>query len=178
MNLREKYIKRIKEIQGRAVGFRIDQVQLPNGHVANREYLNHPGAVAVLPIVAPGRIIMVRQFRHPVGEITLEIPAGKLDKGEMPLTCVKRELEEETGYKAGRIKKLLSFWPTAAFANEVIHVYVADKLFKGRFNPDEDEFLSCKVYSLKTLLRSIQQGKIKDSKTIIALLAYKNILRP
>lgn len=177
MKLRETYIKRLKEIRGRAVGFRIDQVRLPNNKPAIREYLDHPGAVAVLPILSPGKVIMVRQFRYPVNEITLEIPAGKLDKGEPPLKCVNRELEEETGYKAGRVQKLLSFWPTAAFANEAIHIYTAENLKKGHPHLDEDEFLRCEEWSLKNLFTEINEGRIKDAKTIIALLAYKKRLR-
>ena len=108
------------------MGFRIDEIRLPNGKNATREYLDHPGAWQVIPLVTPDKVLMVRQFRYPVNRVTLEIPAGKLDRNERPLSCVKRELEEETGMKAGRIRKLLSFWPTATFANEIIHVYVAD----------------------------------------------------
>lgn len=175
MKFREKFLKRLKKIAGKAVGFHVDRVRLPNGRPATREYLDHPGAVAVLPFIAPDKVIMVRQYRYPVDQITLEIPAGKLDKGESPLRCVKRELrlEEETGYKAGRVKKLLSFWPTASFANEVIHIYTADKLTKGRLKPDEDEFLGCEVWPLEKLHREIDRGRIHDAKTLIALLVIR-----
>ncbi len=173
MKLKETYVKQLKNIRGRAVGFKIDQVKLPNGKPAIREYLDHPGAVAVIPIVNKTDVVMVRQYRYPVGQVTLEIPAGKLGKNEAPLACVKRELEEETGYKAGRIQKILSFWPTAAFANEVIHIYVADRLKRGNANPDEDEFLSCETMPLKKIYREIDQGNIRDAKTLIALLAYR-----
>jgi ADP-ribose pyrophosphatase len=117
---------------------------------------------------------MVRQFRYPVNTLTLEIPAGKLDRGEAPLSCVKRELEEETGMKAGRIRKLLSFWPTATFANEIIHIYIAQGLKPGRLNPDADEFLTTETWSLKKLYREIDAGRMKDAKTLIALLAYRS----
>ncbi len=116
---------------------------------------------------------MVRQFRYPVNRVTLEIPAGKLDKNEKPLNCVKRELEEETGMKAGRIRKLLSFWPTATFANEIIHIYVADKLKPGKSNLDSDEFLTCETWPLKKLYQEIDAGRVQDAKTLIALLAYR-----
>ncbi len=174
MKLREKFQKRLTNIPGKAVGYRVDQVRLPNGKSATREYLDHPGAVAVIPLIAPDKVIMVRQFRYPVDKITVEIPAGKLDRGEAPLKSVKRELEEETGYKAGRLKKLLSFWPTSSFANEVIHIYVADKLTKGNLHPDEDEFLSCEIWPLKKIYREIDRGRVRDAKTLIALLAYRS----
>ncbi len=173
MKLKEKFQKMLKRVPGNAVAFRIDQVKLPNNKLAQREYLDHPGAVAVMAFLAPKKILMVKQYRHPVREITWEIPAGKLAKGESPLLCVQRELEEETGYKAGRIKKLISFWPTAAFANEVIHIYIATRLKKGTAHPDEDEFLGCEAWPYEKALRLIKSGKIKDSKTIIALLSAR-----
>lgn len=172
MKLNESFIKRQHEYRGKAVGFRVDEIRLPNGKTAVREYLDHPGAVAVIPFLAPDKIVMVRQFRHPVGEATWEIPAGKMDGREPPLVCVKRELAEETGYQAGRIKKLLSFWPTPAFANEIIYIYTAEKLTAGASNPDADEFLNTGIWPLNRAYQAIKRGQIKDSKTIIALLAY------
>lgn len=170
---KERFLKNERSFHGKAVGFKIDTVRLVNGARATREYLDHPGAVAVVAIPKPGHIIMVHQYRYPVAQMTWEIPAGKLDKGEKPEACVRRELEEETGYKAGRIRKLLAFWPTAAFANEVIHIFVADRLTRGQANPDEDEFLSCQTWPLKRLYRMIEKGQIQDSKTIIGALAYR-----
>jgi len=177
MNLQEKFIRKVSEKNGRAVGFRIDEVRLPNGKRGIREYLTHPSAVAVIPIVDRKRILMVRQYRHPVREITWEIPAGKLDPNESILTCVRRELEEETGFKARVYKKLISFWPTPAFSNEVIHIFVAKNLTKGRTNPDEDEFVKAKAWPLEEVFSLIRRGKIKDSKTIIAILAYTSFPR-
>ncbi len=172
MKLTEKFIRTKTKIQGNAVGFRIDEVRLPIGKKATREYLDHPGAVAVVAVTG-GKVLMVQQYRHPVGVVTLEIPAGKLARGENPLDCVKRELQEETGYTAGKIRRLLSFWPTAAFANELIHIYVAEGLKPGKANPDDDEFLSCKAWPLKKIYAEIEKGRIRDSKTIIAMLAYR-----
>jgi ADP-ribose pyrophosphatase len=122
-----------------------------------------------------GNIVFVRQFRYPVNEITYEIPAGKLDKNEKPLKCVNRELEEETGFKAKKIEKLLSFWPTPAFSNEVLHIYKALDLVKGKTNPDEDEFINTVIVPYKKAIEMIKKGKIKDSKTIIAL-TYLSVL--
>src|ERR1035437_9868296 len=106
--------------QGRAINFRVDTVRPPNGKLATREFMDHPGAVGIVPFLDKNTVVMVRQYRHPVGEVTLELPAGKLEKGEGALACVKRELREETGYTARKIKRLIQYWPTCAFANEVL----------------------------------------------------------
>lgn len=161
--------------RGRAVDFLVDTVRLPTGLKAQREYLDHPGAVAVVPLLEASRdprILFVRQYRHPVRELTYEIPAGKLSRGEKPLACVRRELEEETGYRAGRLERLLSYWPTPAFANEVIHIYTARGLSRGVFRPDEDELIEPAVLRLSRALLMIRRGRIKDSKTLIALLSF------
>ena len=157
----EKYSKTKMMYQGNAVGFRCDEIILPNGKKAAREYLTHPGAVAVVPFLdsprkkplAQCRIIMVEQFRYPVGKLTIEIPAGKLSPKENPLKCVERELQEETGYRAKKINRLISFWPTAAFANEIIHIYWADQLTAGPSNPDDDEFLNVHIETFASLLK-------------------------
>lgn len=161
--------------------FWVDTVQLPNGRSATREYLGHPGAVAVVAVARGGKdpeILLVRQYRHPVKEVTLEIPAGKLDPGEAPRRCVSRELEEETGFRPGVIQKILSFWPTPAFANELIHVFLATDLKPGRFSPDDDEFIEPVSAKLSQVLVWIRSGKIRDSKTIVGVLAYaQNFIR-
>jgi len=172
MNLKEKLYRRHKVFSGRAVGFYADEIILPDGKKAVREYMDHPGAVAVLPFIGDEHVVLVRQYRYPVGKITYEIPAGKLDAGEAPVSCVRRELEEETGFRAGRIKKLLSYWPTPAFANELIHIYEARGLRETARNPDDDEFIESKVVSLERALGWIKSGRIRDSKTIIALLFH------
>lgn len=156
---------------GKAIDFYVDRVRLPNGKSAVREYSSHPGAVAVVPFLDRDTVILVRQYRYPVGRHTYELPAGKLDKGEPPLRCIRRELKEETGYTTRRIRRLLSFWPAAAFSNELLHVYVADRLRPGPRRPDEDEFLDTAAVPFQEALRWVSSGKIKDSKTIIGLLA-------
>lgn len=167
----ETFVSKKTVWRGRAVDFRVDTVRLPNGKKATREYLDHPGAVGVVPFLNKDTVVMVRQYRHPVGEVTLELPAGKLDKGESALTCVKRELAEETGYTARKITRLVQYWPTPAFANEVLHLYVAQGLTAGRMNTDDDEFLQCVRVPFKDALAMALDGRIKDSKTIIGLLA-------
>lgn len=156
---------------GRAVAFRVDTVRLPDGRSATREYLDHYGAVAVVPFLDPKTVVLVRQYRYPVGKTTWELPAGKLGRGERVLSCLKRELREETGYTAGRIRPLIRYWPTPAFSNELIHIFTADRLVPGRMQPDDDEFIEAKKVPFDKALRWALDGTIKDSKTVIALLA-------
>ncbi len=167
----EAFVKRKTVYDGRMVDFVVDTVRLPNGKPATREFIDHPGAVGVLPFVDRNTVVLVRQYRHPVGEITLEMPAGKLDAGESIMTCVKRELHEETGYTARKITPLVDYWPTPAFANEVLHLFVAEGLTEGKHHPDEDEFLDVVRMPFSKALALVKNGAIKDSKTIIGLLA-------
>ena len=166
----EKFVSKKTIWHGRAVDFRVDTVKLPNGKLATREFIDHPGAVAVIPFLDKKHVVMVRQYRHPVGEVTLELPAGKLDKGESILKCLKRELQEETGYTARKVKHLISYWPTPAFGNEVLHVYMAENLVPGRMNTDEDEFLQCVIVPFEKALKMVKSGEIRDSKTVVGLL--------
>jgi ADP-ribose pyrophosphatase len=170
---RERFRKIVHEFQGKAIGFRMDEVQIPGGGVRTREYITHPGAVGVLAFASPDKILLVKQFRFPIRTFTLEIPAGKLSHGENPAACVRRELEEETGFVAKKIRKLVSYWPTGAFSQEVIHLYVAEGLRPTRMNPDDDEFLELIRISPDRLESMIRQGKIHDSKTLIAFLAWR-----
>lgn len=156
------------------VNFRADTVTIPNGKKATREFVDHPGAVAVLPVLSDGSVIFVRQFRYPVGQATLEIPAGKLHSAkDDPLARVKAELKEETGYTARKIERVLSYWPTPAFSTEVLHIYFAAGLTGGKPEPDEDEFLTLETLSFEKAWRMVKTGKIRDSKTVIALQAWK-----
>ena len=136
-----------------------------------REYLDHPGAVAVVPFLDPQTVVLVRQYRFPVRQVTLEIPAGKLDRGEGVLKCLHRELREETGYTAAKATALLRYWPTPAFANELLHIYTAEGLLPGRHRPDDDEFIDVKIVPFSKALSMVRSGKIRDSKTVIGLLA-------
>lgn len=171
--LLEKPVKVKRVFKGNAVNFNEDLVRLINGKTATREYIDHPGAAAALPITDKGEIVMVRQFRYPVGEVTWEIPAGKCHGPEdKPLTRVRHELREETGYTARSIKKLITFWPCCAFSNETLPIYLATGLKPGPMQPDEDEFINVMHVPLKKALEMIKSGVIKDSKTVIAILVY------
>ena len=167
----ERLVKKRTVYRGKSINLRVDVVRLPNGKTATREFLDHPGAVGVVAFLDRDTLVMVRQYRHPVGEVTLEIPAGKLDPGESVLTCLRRELKEETGYTAKKIKPLLDYWPTPAFANEVLHLYVAEGLRPGLMRTDEDEFLRCVTVPVKKALAMVRRGEIEDSKTVIGILA-------
>ncbi|MCL2145105.1 MAG: NUDIX hydrolase [Endomicrobia bacterium] len=173
----EKLIKQERLYKGKAVDFYKDEVALKNGQVAVREYLGHPGAAAILPFLDRRNIVLVKQYRYPIGKYTYEIPAGKLDPDETPLNCIKRELEEETGYRAKRIEKMLDFYPTTAFSNEILHIFAAFGLVKGDSHPDEDEFVSTKFFDFKKAVNMVKSGEIMDSKTVIALLYFDNILK-
>jgi ADP-ribose pyrophosphatase len=168
----EKRLKKKTVYEGKSVDFCVDEIELPNGKSATREYMDHPGAVGVVPVLADGSIVLVRQYRYPVEQVTLELPAGKLDEGEDALKCVARELREETGYTAETITPLLDYWPTPAFANEVLHLYVAEGLAGGELSPDEDEFIEKVELPLAEALELIRRGLIKDSKTLVGLLAF------
>lgn len=171
--LSEKRVERREIFSGGAVSFRADLIRLPDGKTAVREFMDHPGAVAVLPVLDNGDIVLVRQYRYPVGAATLEIPAGKLHSDKDPVRARARaELREETGYTAARLEKLLAFWPTPAFSNELLHVYLATGLRPGRADPDADEFICLETMPFKKAAELAATGRIKDAKTIIALQAY------
>lgn len=167
----ESVVRRRLVHRGRAIDFYADEVRLPDGKKAFREYVGHPGAVAVVPFLDPETVVLVRQYRYPVGAVTWEIPAGKLDKGEPPLKCLRRELVEETGYTARRVRRLMTFWPAPAFSNESLHIFRADGLAAGRARPDDDEFIEARPVALKAALGWVRSGKIKDAKTVIGLLS-------
>ena len=141
-----------------------------NGKEAWREVVHHPGASAIVAIDEENRIIMEKQFRYALNDYLLEIPAGKLDKGEDPLVCAKRELEEETGIIASEWISLGTIATSPGFCNEVIHLYVAKGLSKGEIHWDEDEYVEVERYTFDELLQRIKEEKIKDSKSLSALL--------
>jgi ADP-ribose pyrophosphatase len=156
---------------GNLLHVRRDTVKLPNGNTATREWIKHPGASAVIPILPDGSIILVKQYRYPVGKITLEIPAGKLDAPEEdPLICAERELSEETGYTADRIEKLTTIATTVGFSNEYIHLYLATGLHAGEQHTDEDEFINVVKVPLEKAVEMVNDGRIIDAKSVVSIL--------
>ena len=152
-----------------------DQVGLPDGSLASREYVRHPGAVVVVAQLPDGRYVMVRQWRHPLGRVFTEFPAGKLDAGEEPLACAKRELQEETGYRAQRWAYAGPIHLAIAYSTEVIHLFFADDLQSGPRQLDEGEFLDVFAASLEQLLQWARDGELTDAKTLFCLLWAQNL---
>ena len=152
-----------------------DTMQIPNGNIAKWDFIKHNGAAAVVPVDDEGRLIMVRQYRNALDRYTLEIPAGGLKTPEEPTReAAARELQEETGYTAGQIELLLTIRTTVAFCNEKIDIYLARDLTPGSQHLDEDEYVQFSAYTVEELLRKIYAGEIQDSKTVAAVLAYKD----
>lgn len=177
-NLEEKYISREEIFEGNVMHVVRDVIELPNGKRATREVCLHNGAVAILPLLPDGRVVMERQYRYPHGRVVLEIPAGKLDSpDEIPLEAAKRELREETGAVAGKITYLGKIIPSSAILSEVIHLYLAEELTFGERDLDEDEFLDVEYISLAELKQMVMSGEIADAKTQIAVLKADEILR-
>lgn len=156
---------------GRVVTLNIETVTLPNGVTVDLETIRHPGAAAVVPMKADGTVVLIRQFRHAAAGFIYEIPAGKLNPGEAPLQCAERELEEEIGYRAASLTLLSSIFTAPGFADEVIHVYKATGLTPGRQHLDRDEVLDVVEMPLAEAMRKIEDGTIRDAKTIVGLQA-------
>ena len=145
-------------------------IELPNGNRKVHEVVRHPGAVAIIALDDDGRILLVRQYRTALERVTVEVPAGKLDAGEDPIEAVARELSEETGYAAAKIRRLASIAIAAGYSDEIIHLYMATELTAGQAHPDDDEFIAAEWVDLESLIDSVLDGRIEDSKTIIAAL--------
>ncbi|BCL76081.1 ADP-ribose pyrophosphatase [Jeongeupia sp. HS-3] len=143
-----------------------DNVRLPDGSQAVREYVVHPGAVMVIPVLPDGRLLMERQFRYPLNRVFIEFPAGKLDAGESLLACAQRELEEETGYTAAQWDYLGLIHPVISYATEEIHLFLARELTAGEAKLDEGEFVETVAISLNALVAGVLDGTITDAKTV------------
>lgn len=169
--LEEKTIKTEKIFTGNVVSLQVDDVELPNGKHSKRELIKHPGAVAVIAITDENKIVMVEQYRKALEKEMIEIPAGKLEKGEEPRVCAERELEEETGYACESLEWLMSFYTSPGFADEMIHLYVARGLTQkeNAASPDEDEFVNLIELTLDEALQYMMEQKIHDAKTIMAV---------
>jgi ADP-ribose pyrophosphatase len=172
-----KRVNRTLIHKGHIVDFYNDTMQLPDGRMADWDYLHHKGAAAIVPVDAEGKIIMVRQYRNAPERYTLEIPAGGLNSNEDRKEAAMRELEEETGYKAGEVKHLLDLYTSVAFCNEMISIYYTTDITLSKQNLDEDEFVEVERYSVEELVTKIIKGEIQDAKTIAAILAYKEVAK-
>lgn len=167
----EKTIASESIYKGRIISLQVDEVQLPNGQKGKRELIKHPGAVAVIAITDDQKLVMVEQYRKALERSLVEIPAGKLEKGEEPLITAKRELEEETGYVSETMEPIISFYTSPGFADELVHVFVARGLKKkeNAASLDEDEFVEVIEISLEEAQSYIAEQKIYDAKTVYAV---------
>ena len=176
MELFEKKLTSKQVFDGVVVKLFVDEVELPDGKKSVREVVRHPGAVCVVPVTDEGEVIMVRQFRYAFEKVLLEVPAGKLEKGEDPLSAALRELEEESGVVAERVEYIGELYTTVAIFDEKIHMYLATGLTFKNAHPDEGEFLEIEKIPMSTLVDMVMRGEIKDAKTQIAILKADKIL--
>lgn len=176
MDYEERTVSVKHVYKGNIINVDLVTVTLPNGRTATRDIVRHPGASAIIPLNEKGEIYMVKQYRKPLETVSLEIPAGKLDPGEEPLVCAKRELMEETGLKAGEIIHVASIHSTPGFSDEILHMYAAVGLVEGKSCADIDEFISTEKYKVEDLIKMILSGKITDAKSIIGIFMADKII--
>ncbi len=177
MDLTEHCISSETIAAGGLLTVKRDLVRLPNGNNSHREYVMHPGAVVIVPILPNGNVVLERQFRYPLHQVFIELPAGKIDANEEVLSTGQRELLEETGYTASQWVKLGHQHPCIGYSNEVIHIYLATGLLAGAHQRDEDETLEVFEVKFADCLTMIQSGEITDGKTIVALFLAEKYLQ-
>ncbi len=173
MKLEEKTVDSQEIYKGRIVTVHLDKAELPDGRITSREVVEHPGGVGVLPLDGDGMVTVVRQYRYPFHRVLLEIPAGKLERGEDHRVCGLRELEEEVGMTADEFIYLGGLYLSPGYSSEVLHLYLARGLHQGASHPDEGEFLETGKVPFDELLAQVMAGEIHDAKTVAAVLKTK-----
>jgi ADP-ribose pyrophosphatase len=166
---KEHSISRQTIYSGRILKLHLDEVELPEGKTVSREVVEHGGGVAILASADGVNLLLVRQYRHPVGRELLELPAGKLEAGESPAACAMRELEEETGYRAKQVRQLGCFYPSPGYTSEALYLYAAQGLVPTAQHLDEDEMLSVVTLPISEALAACRDGRILDAKTALAI---------
>lgn len=164
--------------EGKVFGIRRDEVIEPSGVRTTREVITHPGSVVVLPVLPDGRILMIQQYRHAAKQYLWELVAGRIDAGETPVQAAERELIEETGYRAKRLRIFLDVFPTPGFLEERMFLLLAEGLTPGEAEPEDDEKIISRAYNHKQLEEMIRTGKLCDAKSIAGILYYLKFLRP
>lgn len=178
-NYEEKTLSSEAIYEGKMISLRVEEVQLPDGNLAKRELVKHPGAVAIIALTEEGKLVLVEQYRKALERTLIEIPAGKIDFGEAPEVTAVRELEEETGYGAKEFTYIQSFATSPGFADEIIHLYLAQELFEIEEPAlgDEDEFIGLLEVTIEEAGEMVASGQIFDAKTAFAVLYVKNLLQ-
>ena len=174
--LKESMISTKQVYNGSFLDVRKDIVNLPDGNTSTREWINHPGAACIIPIMPDGKLALIKQYRYPVQSIMIELPAGKLDEGENPEVCAIRELEEEIGYLAEKLTFITKIHPAIGFANEEMWIFLAEKLTKSQKSTDHDEFVELIPTSIEDAVKLVWNGNISDVKTIIGILWAERLL--
>jgi ADP-ribose pyrophosphatase len=172
-----KVLKSEMVFRGKVFGVRRDWVQEPGGVKATREVITHPGSVVVLPLMNDGKILMIRQYRHATRQFLWELVAGRIDEGESVKKAAARELKEETGYAANRFTEFLDVFPTPGFLEERMHILLAEGLKPGEAEPEADEKIISRSFSLEELKRMMKMGKLRDGKSIAGILYYLEFLK-
>ncbi|HTP67349.1 MAG TPA: NUDIX hydrolase [Dongiaceae bacterium] len=172
-----KILKSETIYEGKVFGVRADEVEEPSGVKATRVVITHPGSVVVLPVLKDGRILMIEQYRHATRQYLWELVAGRIDAGESVKKAAARELKEETGYSAKRFTEFLDVWPTPGFLEERMHILLAEGLTKGEATPEDDEKIISRAYTIKELKQMMENGKLKDGKSIAGILYYLTFLK-
>ncbi len=162
---------------GKVFSVRRDEVSEPGGVIAGRDIIVHPGSVVVMPVFADGKILLIRQYRHTAQDFLWELVAGRVDAGESPTAAAHRELAEETGYAARRLKKLLEIFPSPGFVAEIMWIFLATGLKQGEARPEEDERIETRRFSLRDAERMIRSGKLRDAKSIAGILYHARFVR-
>ncbi len=165
-----KILKSEIRYKGKVFDHQVDEIEYASGNIGIREVAIHPGGAVVVPVKDDGKIILVKQFRYPLQKTLIELPAGKLDKGEDPLICATRELEEETGYKANKIRKLGEIYTSPGYSTEILYIYSATELIPGNHNREEGEKgMEILELTLEEVEKMIMSGEINDAKTIVGI---------
>jgi ADP-ribose pyrophosphatase len=174
---RAKILKSKVLYKGKVFQLQRDTVIEPGGVKADRDIIVHPGSVVVLPVFPDGRVLLIRQYRHSVGEFLWELVAGRKEPGESPVAGARRELIEETGYSAKRFRKLMRVVPTPGFVNEWMWVFAAEGLTEGDAQPEEDEKITPRIFTLQQAAKMIERGTLRDAKSICGILYYMRFVK-
>jgi ADP-ribose pyrophosphatase len=174
---RAKLLKSEVLYEGKVFRLQRDTVIEPGGPQVDRDIIVHPGSVVVMPVFDDGRILLIRQYRHSVGEFLWELVAGRKEPQETPAVAARRELIEETGYRAKRLRKLMRVVPTPGFVNEWMWIVAAEGLTEGTAQPEEDEKITPRIFTLKEAMKMIERGTLRDAKSICGILYYNQFIK-